>query len=49
VDPKRIYAASFSMYQPVSGEKSKNRRVEIVVLPSEEPVSASAAETSLAR
>jgi flagellar motor protein MotB len=33
VDPKRIYAGSFSMYQPVSSDKAKNRRVEIVVLP----------------
>jgi flagellar motor protein MotB len=33
VDPKRIYAGSFSMYHPVSTDKTKNRRVEIVVLP----------------
>lgn len=36
VDPKRIYAGSFSMYHPVSTDKAKNRRVEIVVLPAAE-------------
>jgi len=36
VDPRRIYAGSFSMYHPVSTDKSKNRRVEIVVLPAAE-------------
>ena len=36
MDPKRIYAGSFSMYHPVSTDKTKNRRVEIVVLPAAE-------------
>lgn len=36
VDPKRIYAGAFSMYHPVSNDKTKNRRVEIVVLPTAE-------------
>ena len=37
VSPQRIYAASFGQYDPISGQKSKNRRVEIVVLPGEHP------------
>jgi chemotaxis protein MotB len=37
VDPKRMYAASFGQYDPLSSQKSKNRRVEIVVLAGEHP------------
>lgn len=32
IDPKRIYLASFAEHHPVSSKKSKNRRVEIVVV-----------------
>ena len=39
LDPKRIYAASFSMYQPISTQKNRNRRVEIVVVPGAPAVS----------
>ena len=33
VDPKRIRAMSFGEHQPISQDKAKNRRVEIVVMP----------------
>jgi len=46
VDPKRIYAGAFSMYQPVSTDKAKNRRVEIVVLPASESDSVPTVKTS---
>jgi flagellar motor protein MotB len=35
VDPKRISATSFADNRPISQDKSKNRRVEIVVLPTD--------------
>jgi chemotaxis protein MotB len=33
IDPKRIYSASYSMFRPVGTSKTKNRRVDIVLLP----------------
>ena len=39
VDPRRIHATSLGANQPISTNKSKNRRVEIVVLPDTNPYS----------
>jgi chemotaxis protein MotB len=53
IDPKRLEAVGFSMYQPVAPNdspenKQRNRRVEIVLKPAAEPESAPAAPTASA-